>query len=137
MIRLHCQKSNLIRWFLVAALLLSFAFGDEDDYEEEHMPKDLSFLHLSPSQQLQFKELLSHYFDRLHTIHEKEEKLEKWLEKNFVKENFDKAEYLKRSVELKKEKVRIEADFLADLHKLLSPKQREKFARYIEEWEDE
>ena len=137
MTRSSCQTSDIIRWFLIVALLFSFAFADEDDYEEEHMPKDLSFLHLTPSQQIKFKEILSNYFDRLHALHEKEEQLERWLRENFAKERFDKETYLKKSIELKKEMARVEADLLARLHAILTPRQRSRFARYIEEWEVE
>ncbi len=123
---------------IIFSLLFSFIFVfAEDYYEHSHIPKDLSFLHLKPTQQEKIKKLLKTYRKKLKIIHHKEEIWEENLKKAFSKKNFEYKKLYKENLEIKKEIAKIEMEFFAKIHKILNPKQRKKFIKYIEEWEIE
>jgi len=127
-----------MRWIAILSFVFIFSYADSDDYKERlHIPKDLSFLHLNSSQKQKLKIALQNYRKKLKELHEKEEKLEKELQKMFVKKRFDKERFLKKSILLRKEIAKVEADFFATMHKILNKKQRQMFVEYIEEWEIE
>ena len=132
----------MIKAFLALLLVAGFAFGDDDDhhrrgYEEHHIPKDLSFLDLSRDQHEKVKAILYEYKHALKRFrHEKKEHA--WaMEALFVKDAFDAAAYEKASRELDAKAVAIQADFLAKLHAVLSPDQRQRFLHYFDEWDVE
>ncbi len=118
-------------------LALLPALSDDDYKERHHIPKDLSYLNLNQKQKKTVKKILKEHIKNLKKIHEEEERLEEWLKKEFPKNSFPKEAFLKMSIKLKNKIAKEEAEFFSEIHKILSPKQREEFIEYIEEWEVE
>jgi len=125
------------RYLLVFLMVFVFGFSDGNYDEGFHIPKDLSYLDLSKKQKYEIEKLLKVHRNKLKKLHELEEKIEKELEKEFVKDKFNKNKFLEKNLKLKEQIARLEADFFAKIHSLLNKTQREKFVRYIEEWEIE
>jgi len=111
--------------------------GGEGDYEHMHIPKDLSFLNLSPAQRQQIKAILHRYRKELKAIHKEEERWEKDLKEEFVKERFDWRKVLKKNLKIKERMAKLEIGFFKEIHKVLTKEQRKKFILHIEEWEVE
>ncbi|GAB6046001.1 hypothetical protein JCM11957_16000 [Caminibacter profundus] len=118
-------------------LFFLFPLFAESYYEHSHIPKDLSFLNLNKSQQLQIKDLIEKYRKRLKKIHNKEEIWEENLKIEFSKKNFNYKKLYQQNLEIRKKIAKIEMEFFYEVHKILNAKQRKKFAKYIEEWEVE
>jgi Spy/CpxP family protein refolding chaperone len=127
--------------FIVSILIIvvTFAMGeDEEDYEKRfHIPKDLSFLELNSSQKVELKSIIKEQRVTLKKLHQKEELLEASLQKIFVKDSFDKKDFLNRIRNLKGEMAEVESNFFEKIHRILNREQRKKFIKYIEEWEIE
>lgn len=132
----------MIKAFLALLLVAGFAFGDDDDhhrrgYEEHHIPKDLSFLELSSEQHRKVKAILYEYKHALKRFRHEKKEHARAMEALFVKETFDTAAYEKESLELDARAVVIQSDFLAKLHAVLNPDQRQRFLHYFDEWDVE
>ncbi len=125
-----------MRYFLILVLLFGFVCAKEGE-EGFHIPKDLSYLNLTGKQKEKIEKVLREHRKRLKKLHEKEEKLERDLEKSFVKDKFDKRAFFDKNLRLKRDMADAEADFFEKIHKILNKEQREKFVEYIEEWEIE
>ena len=129
-----------MKFFLI--LFLSFNIlladhNDEEDLFEFHMPHDLSYLNLTRVQKEKILNILSRNNQRLKLLHQKKEMVENRIKKLFLQDNFNKEKLISILVELKKESIDIEVELFSELHKVLTPKQRELFIDYIEEWEVE
>jgi len=129
-----------MRVLIFMILLMTVLVADHDDETEResfHIPYDMSYLHLSDAQHRQVRTLLTTHRQKLRRLHEEKEALEKVLKQVFERETFDRKLFLRRSLQLKQQAIRTEADFLETLHAILSPEQRKAFARYLEEWDDD
>lgn len=128
-----------MRIVLIILLLANLLFADhnDDDREKIHMPYDMHYLDLSAKQQKYIYNLLLTYREKRRTLHKKRETLEHTTSKLFTQEHFDKQVFIQLQLQLKKELLQIEADFLEDLHSVLSTKQRKMFVNYLKEWESD
>ncbi len=127
----------LVSLFLI--LNLSYADHYEPEYAlfKEHIPGDLNFLGLSDTQKIAIREILSNNMKRVEKLHEKEERVEKRLKGLFLKKRFDEKRYVEELIKIKSMAAKVEASMLKELHSVLTPKQRERFIEYFEEWEVE
>ncbi len=125
-----------MRIVLAILLIANLLMADHDDDKKAlQMPYDMSYLDLTRIQKQTIYRLLLSYRERRKTLHKKREMLERhtlWL---FMQETFDKESFLRQHLQLRRELIEIEADFLTNLHTVLSEKQRKKFAHHLEEWE--
>ncbi len=115
-----------------------FLFGvnlQADD--DRHFPRDLKKLELSSEQNTQLKDLFKSYHKLRKEHEEDEEDFEERLEKMFKDEDFKKEDFIEIKSDLYHKAIRIEAEILAKVHTILSPKQRREFAKDLEEWEIE
>lgn len=125
-----------MRIVLAILLIANLLMADHDDDKKAlQIPYDMSYLDLTRIQKQTIYRLLLSYRERRKTLHKKREMLERhtlWL---FMQETFDKESFLRQHLQLRRELIEIEADFLTNLHTVLSEKQRKKFAHHLEEWE--
>ncbi len=126
-----------MRWMMIFLLIFSLGFCDEEYEEGFHIPKDLSYLHLTNEQKLKLKKILKEHREVLEKLHKKEENVEKELKKFFLQDRFDKRAFFKKNLELKREIAKTESDFFEKIHSILDKNQRKKFIKYLEEWEIE
>ncbi len=125
-----------MRIILAILLIANLLMADHDDDKKAlQMPYDMRYLGLTTTQKQTIYRLLLTYKERRKTLRKKREILERhtfWL---FKQKTFDKESFLKQHLQLRRELLEIEADFLKNLHSILSEKQQKKFAPHLEEWE--
>lgn len=124
---------KILKIFLILNSLVIFLNADE----YKHKYKNLEYLNLNSSQINDFKATLYKYKKLYKDFHKYEENQEKQLEDIMKNDTFDKLLYLKIMEEISLKKIKLEANQMEELHKILNPKQREKFAKYLEEWKDD
>ena len=128
---------RLLLILLMSITLLQAEHDDDDKKYRAHIPYDMRYLHLDKTQHQQIRTLLSQNRQQLRLIHEEKEMLEKDLKRAFAKAHFDKDAFIQKRMALKERSIQTEAQLLARIHALLTPKQRKAFARYLEEWDDD
>ena len=129
-----------MRALLIIFIFFNIVFADHDDeidLFEFHMPHDMEYINLSKEQKEKIFEILLTNNRKLKILHEKKELVEDQMKNIFLKEEFDKEKFISMLMEIKKESVKIEAELLQKIHKVLTPKQRKLFINHIEEWEIE
>lgn len=128
---------------LIAFLLVILpVFADHDEYDEHerqeyHLPLDVSYLNLNNEQYKRIKHIVKKFKHEHKEFHEESEKTRKKISKLFLSESFDRDEFVRLSKSLKSLSVEIQADFLSKVHKLLTPRQKKRFVKYMKEWEVE
>ncbi len=127
-----------MRILLTILLIFGTLHADHDEYEyerERHIPRDLGFLHLDREQEARLREVLSENSRRLEELYMQTERAEREFKRLFLQDRFDKDRFEKEFMRLKREMVRVEVEMLSQIHAVLTPRQREKFVEYMEEWE--
>ncbi|WP_456458392.1 hypothetical protein [Nitratifractor sp.] len=126
-----------IVWMVLLLLNLTWADSDyeEEEHKRVHIPYDMRHLDLSEGQSKEIYRLLVEYRKQRRKLHENYERLERRSVKLFVQDRFDKERYLQGQLRIKEKLLRIEADFLERLHRILDAKQRKKFIKDLKEWE--
>lgn len=122
---------------IVLICIMAFSLYASDGKKEHHLSKDLSYLDLSSQQKEHAKNIIKEYRVALKAFHEFKESMEKQKESLIVSETL-KEEDLQRIHQAINDKTNtIENRFLLQMHRLLTPEQRSKFAHNLEEWEVE
>jgi Spy/CpxP family protein refolding chaperone len=125
-----------MKW-IAAVWLVVVTLGLADGHEKHSLSKDLSYLQLGLEQQNDVKEILKAYRHELKAFRDEKERIEKQKERLFAQEKLDEAALGSLHEALSAKASQVEAHFLMQMHRVLSPAQREKFAHNLEEWEVE
>lgn len=128
-----------MRIAIIFMLLLTLLGADDDDHRRynRHLPLDISYLSLTPSQHESVERIVRKHQEEHHRFNRKKEKVREAIGLLFAAESFDKTKFLELTASLRDEAGRIQAEFFASIHAVLTPKQRRHFALYMEEWEIE
>ena len=119
-------------------LLLTLSLYAEHDGKKEHqLSKDLSYLELSQDQKERVKVILKQYRVDLKAFREFKEKMENQKEALLIQERLNEEDLHVINQAISQKANTIESRFLLQMHTLLSPEQRQKFAQNLEEWEVE
>ena len=119
---------------LVFLLLFSFVYADNDKH---HYRKDLSYLELTHTQKKQMKSILKEYRHKVKDYREYKEDLIEEKEELFLEQILDEDNIRNINQKISEYATKIEIDLLKQIHAILSQEQKEKFEKYIEEWEIE
>ncbi len=118
-------------------LLISFVLILNADNKHKYSYKDLDYLDLNEDQVKVIKKALldlkKDYKEFYEYKHEQEDILEDIIESD----NFNEELYYKIVMDLKTKATRLEVKRIKKIHEVLTKKQREEFADYLEEWEIE
>ncbi len=120
---------------LLTFVLMTFSFADKHD--GVYIKKDFVYLGLKKEQIKSIKKALIAYRKKMKQIHEESEYAEKKFEKKFEKSDFKARDYINFFDKLKIKQLETKGLFFESIHKVLTKKQRKKFANFIEEWEDD
>ena len=121
--------------FLILVLALSLYASDGK--KEHHLSKDLSYLELSVEQKEATKILIKQFRIDIKAFREYKEKMEDEKESLVMREVLNEDDLQKINQAISQKASTIESRFLVQMHNLLTPEQRKKFARNLEEWEVE
>ena len=123
---------------LLLIFLLTLSLYAEHDGKKEHqLSKDLSYLELSQDQKERVKGILKQYRVDLKAFREFKEKMENQKETLLIQERLNEEDLHVINQAISQKANTIESRFLLQMHTLLSPEQRQKFAQNLEEWEVE
>lgn len=118
-------------------LLFSLLYAEHDEHREHHFPMDIGYLELTDAQHGQVERIVHDYREARHRYSRHKKELRESFETLFTAGTFDRERFLAMKSELSEEASAAQAAFFADIHKVLTPEQRRRFARYMQEWEVE
>jgi len=125
-----------MKLLLIFLLTLSL-YADHDGKKEHQLSKDLSSLDLSSDQKERAKSLLKQYRVDLKVFREFKETMEDQKERLFMQERLNEEDLQAINQAIHQKAKALESSFLVQMHRLLTPEQRQKFAHNLEEWEVE
>jgi periplasmic protein CpxP/Spy len=127
---------KILKIFLLLSSFFLF-LNASDDKHGKYSYKNLEYLDLNPQQKKDIKEVLIEFKYKYKKFYEykkdKEDKLKDIIENNV----FDDKLYFEILTDLKTKASFLEIEKLKKIHIILDEKQREKFSKYLEEWEIE
>ncbi len=127
---------KILKIFLLLSSFFLF-LNASDDKHGKYSYKNLEYLDLNPQQKKDIKEVLIEFKYKYKKFYEykkdKEDKLKDIIEDNV----FDDKLYFEILTDLKTKASFLEIEKLKKIHMILDEKQREKFSKYLEEWEIE
>jgi hypothetical protein len=127
---------KILKIFLLLSSFFLF-LNASDDKHGKYSYKNLEYLDLNSQQKKDIKEVLIEFKYKYKKFYEykkdKEDKLKDIIEDNV----FDDKLYFEILTDLKTKASFLEIEKLKKIHKILDEKQREKFSKYLEEWEIE
>jgi hypothetical protein len=128
---------KILKIFLLLSSLFLFLNADDDKHKYKHSYKNLEYLELNSQQIEKMKENLIEFKHKYKDYYEYKEDQEHKL-KNIIKSDiFDEKLYLEISSDIKIKASILEVEKIKNIHMILNEKQRDKFSKYLEEWEVE
>ncbi len=125
-----------MKYILILLITMSTLFAkDFEHHSEKHMHKELSHINFSKPQKKELKEILKNFRFDLHEFREYKEEIEEKRKTLFTKDELDLQELGKLNNQLDLKARTIENNFLTKVHAILTPKQREEFIHYFDDWE--
>lgn len=121
--------------FIMLLSLLCFVWADSDDHRR--FPMDLHDLQLTSQQHQAVEEAMREYQSSSRRYHKQNGKTQQELNALFLSPTFDEKLFRVKSMEMQTASVAIQIQLLENLHKILTPQQKAKFIRHIQEWEIE
>lgn len=123
---------------LLLIFLLSLSlYADHDGKKEHHLSKDLSYLELTSEQKEVAKTIIKQLRVDIKSFREFKGKMEDQKESLLTREVLNEDDLQKINQAISQKASAIESRFLLQMHNLLTPEQRQKFAHNLEEWEVE
>ncbi len=125
--------------FIMLLLLVCFGWADSTKMDDDHhrFPMDLDDLRLTPQQHQAVKETMREYQNSSRLYHKQNAKTQQELNVLFLNPTFDEKSFRSKRLEMQTTSVEIQTRLLKKLHTILTPQQKEKFIRHIQEWEIE
>ena len=125
--------------FIVLLLLVCFGWADSTKMDDDHhrFPMDLDDLQLTPQQHQAVKETMREYQNSSRLYHKQNAKTQLELNTLFLNPTFDERSFRSKRLEMQATSVEIQTQLLTKLHTILTPQQKQKFIRHIQEWEVE
>ena len=124
--------------FIIVLFLMTGLFADDyGHHNERHINKEISHLDLSKTQNIEVKVILKEFRSQLKEFKEFKENVEEKRKNLFIQDSFDAKELDKLNLSLDDKAHAIEKSFLTKMHTILTPRQRERFIHYFDDWEVE
>lgn len=133
------MRLGFILLMLVSSLFADFEYEEKEEhtYKKQHLPLDVRYLHLSTSQLGQAR-IMIRKFRTAYKQYRKEKELgEKQAATLFLEKSFDAATFTRTLSRPSRHAIEMQATFFSQMHRILTPEQRKRFVRYMEEWEVE
>jgi len=118
-------------------LLFSLLYAEHDEHREHHFPMDIGYLDLTEAQHVRVERIVHEYREARHRYSRHKKELREAFETLFAAGTFDRERFRTMKSQLHEEASAAQAAFFADIHQVLTPEQRRRFVRYMEEWEVE
>lgn len=125
---------KILKILVILSSIFLFLNADDHHYKE-HKYRNLDYLDLNETQVKELKKVLINYKYKYKEFYESKEDDEKELKAIMKNDSFDKNKYINIYKKIHEKAAILEANKMEEIHKILTPKQRDKFTKYIEEWE--
>ncbi len=112
---------------------ISTIFADED----HRFPMDLHDLGLTKQQHRLVEEAMKEYQYSYRNYHHQSEKMQDEIKALFLSPTFDTETFQAKSIEIQRGSIEIRARLFERIHAILTPEQKRRFARHLEEWDIE
>lgn len=122
--------------FLITAMLLIVNLSYADD-EAHRFPMDLHDLSLTSQQHKAVESAMREYQHAYRTYHDQSEKTRQELNLLFVQPTFDEKSFYTKNMEMERTSIEIRTRLFSRLHTILTPDQKRRFIRHIQEWDVE
>ncbi len=126
-----------LKIFLVLISLYSFVYADNNEYKHKHRYKDLRYLDLNSTQIKDIRNILIEFKKKYHNFYKDEDEIEDKIEDIFKAKKFDKEKYIEILQNHHQKSISLEAEKLEKIHAILNNKQRKRFAKHLEEWDND
>lgn len=128
------MKLLYIFLFLVTLVV---ADSDKHEYEEHYFPLDMNYLELSEKQHKQVKKIIKEFRHEYKDFHSKESSVHQKISQLFLEKEFNTEKFIRLSSDLNEQSIQIQAKFFSQMHMLLTPDQKKRFVKYMQEWKVE
>lgn len=123
---------------IVFLVMLMILFGLNHSYADDHrLPMDLHDLGLSKQQHRLAEEAMKEYQLSYRRHHHQSEKSQEELNALFLEPVFDAEMFRAKNLEMEKSSIEIRTRLFERLHAILTPEQKRRFIRHLEEWDSE
>lgn len=119
---------------LVMMLALNHAYADDDSHR---FPMDLHDLKLSPQQHKAVESAMKEYQHDYRRFHRQNESIEEESNALLLDPIFDEKTFRTKNMEIARASIEIRIRLFSRLHTILTPEQKRRFIRHIEEWDIE
>lgn len=124
-----------MKLLILLFLIISPIFAGDHKHDKHHLPLDVTYLELDKHQYKKLVKIVKKFKHDRKKIHKEEKQRRKEISKLFLSETFDRDKFIEQINKLKEQSVQRQADFFLEMHKLLTPKQKRHFVKYMKEWE--
>jgi len=121
-----------IAFVMLLMFLINTAYADD-----HRLPMDLHDLGLSKQQHRAVEDAMKEYQHSYRRYHHQSEKSQEELNALFLDPTFDADKFRAKSLEREKASVEIRTRLFERLHTVLTPEQKRRFIRHLEEWDSE
>lgn len=118
---------------LISLLSVTTAFADDD----HRFPMDLHDLGLTKQQHHSVEAAMKEYQYAYRRFHHQREKTQEELKALFLNPSFDSETFRAKSLEMERDSIEIRIRLFERIHTILSPEQKRRFIRHLEEWDIE
>lgn len=127
-----------MKWITIVLMIFSLSgintvFADED----HRFPMDLHDLGLTKQQHRSLEEAMKEYQYSYRNHHHQSEKTQDEIKALFLSPTFDTETFQAKSLEIQRGSIEIRSRLFERIHAILTPEQKRRFARHLEEWDIE
>ena len=130
-------KLKILTLFCSLFLISQLYASKEYETKNTHIYKNLDYLNLDSNQEEAFKAILISSKKEFAKYYEKKQNAQKELQKLIQEEHFNKKKYEDIAEDIAEEAIELEVKIFKQIHQILTPKQREQFSYYLQEWKVE
>lgn len=127
-----------MKWIAIFVTLIFLSSTNSVYADDDHrFPMDLHDLGLTKQQHRSLEEAMKEYQYAYRRYHHQSERTREELNALFLNASFDSETFRAKSLEMQKGSIEIRARLLERIHTILTPEQKRRFIRHLEEWEIE
>lgn len=130
-------KLKILTLFCSLFLISQLYASKEYETKNTHIYKNLDYLNLDSNQEEAFKAILISSKKEFAKYYEKKQNAQKELQELMQEEHFNKKKYEDIAEDIAEEAIELEVKIFKQIHQILTPKQREQFSYYLQEWKVE
>lgn len=126
-----------MKWLIIVMVIVLACNPSSAEEDSHHFPMDLHDLGLTSQQHKAVEGAMREYQQAYRNYHAKSEKTRKELNVLFLKSTFDDESFRVKNLEMERASIEIRVRLFSHLHTILTPEQKRRFIRHMQEWDVE